>query len=141
MSEPRFAPITTALLSRKGHALPSTVVPRQMPWEADLMVQSEEDESAALRLVAATPEEALSDTHEAVKIRAHRDSERPHKVRVSLSDAEFERFGLAAVKRGVTRHQILRDALNNYIERLMQEYGNSCACIGGTMNGNGRCRD
>jgi hypothetical protein len=140
MSEPRFAPITTALLSRKGHALPSTVVPRQMPLESEVMVQGEESEPA-FRLISATSEEASSGTHEAVKIRAHRDAERPHKVRVSLSDVEFERFGLAAVKRGVTRHQILRDALNNYVERLMQEYGNSCACIGATMNGNRCCRD
>ncbi len=139
MSEPRFAPITTALLARKGHAVPTTVVPRQMPWEREVIVQGEEDEPA-FRLISATPE-ASSDTHEAPKIRAHRDSERPHKVRVSLSDAEFERFGLAAVKRGVTRHQILRDALNNYVNRLMQEYGNSCACIGGAANANGCCQD
>jgi hypothetical protein len=140
MSEPRFAPITTALLARKGHALPSTVVTRQMPWEPEVRLHGQEN-GPALRVMSASPEDASSDSHEAVKIRAHRGSERPHKVRVSLSDAEFERFGLAAVKRGVTRHQVLRDALNNYVDRLMQEYGNSCACIGGAANANGCCRD
>jgi hypothetical protein len=139
MSEPRFAPITTALLARKGHALPSTVIPGQVPWEPEVRLNGEENEPA-FRLMSAGPE-ASSDSHDVVKTRAHRDSQRPHKVRVSLSDAEFERFGLAAVKRGVTRHQVLRDALNNYVDRLMQEYGNSCACIGGAANANGCCRD
>jgi hypothetical protein len=60
---------------------------------------------------------------------------------VSLSDAEYERFGLAAVKRGVTRHQVLREALNNYVEQLMQEYGASCTCIGARANGTGCCHD
>jgi hypothetical protein len=139
MSEPRFAPITTALLARKGHALPSTVH-RQMPWEPEVRLHGDENEPTYL-LMSAVPEEASAGLHEAVKTRAHRDSERPHKVRVSLSDVEYERFGLAAVKRGVTRHQVLRDALNAYVERLMHEYGSSCACIGGAANINGCCRE
>jgi hypothetical protein len=47
---------------------------------------------------------------------------------VTLTAVEFERLGIAAVKKGVTRHQIVRDALDLHMDRLKREYG-GCGCM------------
>jgi hypothetical protein len=60
---------------------------------------------------------------------------KPHKMMITLTPAEFERLGIAAVKKGVTRHQIIRHALDLHMAELTQEYG-SCGCManGGSCN-------
>ena len=47
---------------------------------------------------------------------------------VTLSAPEFEKLGIAAVKKGVTRHQLLRDALELHLERLKCEFS-ECGCM------------
>jgi hypothetical protein len=47
---------------------------------------------------------------------------------VLLTAAEYEKLGIAAVKKGLTRHQIVRTALDLHLERLQHEYA-GCACM------------
>jgi len=87
----RFAPGTAALFARNSDALASATL-LSLP-------------------TAATAESKPAAPKPLLKQSTHRpppDIPRPHTVRVALSDAEFEAFGLAAVKRSVTRQQLLR---------------------------------
>jgi hypothetical protein len=142
MSQPKYAPMTATLLARKGAAGPS-----QMFGGTNGAVRPESPPPAAAPSPAApilwladlsTPASPAEDLE---SLKARRDGDRPHKVRVSLSDVEFEKFGIAAVKRGATRHQLLREALNSYVDRLMQDFNESCPCLGGIPTANGCCRD
>ena len=108
MSQPRFAPMTAALFVRNAPPSPALIsIPRPV-----------EDESEAPVLQRPAPGQ-----------RPPSDTERPHKVRIALSDAEFQAFGLAAVKRGISRQQILRGALNRHLDELARDYGQTCACL------------
>lgn len=107
MSEPRFAAITADLLARKGDARPSANVKQGFSWRTETPV------------VASQP--------------SHRPG---HRITVALSDAEHQALGIAAVKKNVTRHQLVREALDRHLVALAAEYG-GCACIGQGWNHQG----
>lgn len=108
MSQLRFTPITSNLLARKGDAVPSAIAPKpSLFW-----TQGEVPPSV-------TAEQPRADAQPATK---------PHRMVVTLSAVEFEKLGIAAVKKGVTRHQIVRTALDLHLERLRREF-NECGCI------------
>lgn len=121
MSHARFAPITGSLLARKGEAAPSLETKRPMDWMIDSPRDFAKERTAAVglerleRLIA--PSEALS----AIR--------KPRRIMVSLSDCEFERLGIAAVKKGVSRHDLVRDTMNLYLDRLATEMNGRCACL------------
>lgn len=140
MSEPRFAPMTAMLLARKGTAAPSQVFSGfNGAGLGDLSAAAHATAPPVLRLASVAAD--AEPIHDPEPPKTRRDADHPHKVRVSLSDAEFEKFGIAAVKRGTTRHQLLREALNSYVNRLMRDFDDSCPCLGGTPTANGCCRD
>ncbi len=120
MSNPRFAPITSSLLARKGDAVPSSVAAKpSLFWT---------------REAPPPPPVALEVPHTAPLPPGPPDTGKPHRMMVTLSATEFERLGIAAVKKGVTRHQVLRTALDTHLERLKREYG-GCGCM--AMGGGG----
>ena len=94
-----FAPITAALLARKGDAVPSQTAKQPFVWRP-----------------------------EPVPVPSDNPPPRQHRITVALSPAEYQALGIAAVKKDVTRHRIVRDALERHLARLALEYG-SCACI------------
>lgn len=111
MSQPRFTPITSSLLARKGDAVPSASAPKpSLYW-----TQSEVRPAAA----AEQPQLEAGQTPPVAK---------PHRMMVTLSASEFEKLGIAAVKKGVSRHQLLRVALDLYLERLTCEFS-ECGCM------------
>ncbi|MEI9990977.1 MAG: hypothetical protein WDM86_13150 [Rhizomicrobium sp.] len=112
MSSQRFAPLTSNLFARKGDAGPSAPKP-SLFWTREPPVAPEPD--------TPPPPPPI---------------DRPHRMMVMLSASEFERLGIAAVKKGMTRHQILRAALDAHLVRLKREYG-GCGCM--AMGGN--CQD
>jgi hypothetical protein len=59
------------------------------------------------------------------------DSGRSKKLFIPLSHREHERLAIAAVKTGLSRHQLVRDALEMYFEQLSADMGDDCACITG----------
>jgi len=127
MSAHKFAPMTAGLLARKGEAVPAgKAAAARLPFA-----------SIALRepLPLAAPAEDMllemsQEPHD--HHRRHPDADRPHKLLVALSDVEYEKLGLAAVKHGLSRHQLIRDAIDNYVDQLIRRYQGNCACIGGS---------
>ena len=57
------------------------------------------------------------------------EPEKPRRLVVTLTAAEYETLGHMAVKKGSTRHQLLRDALDEYMALLGEEFGGDCNCI------------
>ena len=111
MSQFRFTPITSNLLARKGDAVPSSVAPKPSRY----WTQSELRSPAASALPQADGDQSPPVA-------------KPRRMMVTLSATEFEKLGIAAVKKGVTRHQLLRDALELHLERLKCEFS-ECGCI------------
>ncbi|HUO89160.1 MAG TPA: hypothetical protein VMU08_08295 [Rhizomicrobium sp.] len=141
MSQPSFAPITSNLLVRKGLAAPSLLgTEASLHW----MGESKEPSRAVVTPLprrddgplVAPDSEPLPPPPPAPRTAAAStppmppdgSGGKPHKIMVTLTPAEFERLGIAAVKKGVTRHQIVRHALDLHLEELKREYG-GCGCM------------
>jgi hypothetical protein len=121
MSQPRFAPITAGLLARKGNAAPSSMTssmasftPMAAPPPPPKAVEP--------------PPPSLAESQPSGEHDAHHK-----KLFVSLSHQEHERLAIAAVKTGLTRHQIVRDALDVYFDQLLADMGHECHCVSGTV--------
>jgi hypothetical protein len=109
-------PVKASLLARKGDAVPSAIASKPAHY------WSEKDALPPL----AAPEPVTGEVPPVVA--------KPRRMMVTLSAAEFEKLGIAAVKKGVTRHQIVRSALELHLERLKREF---CEC--GCMAIDGAC--
>jgi hypothetical protein len=115
MSSAKFASITASLLARKGEATPWTpqdsMVPplavSPLPWRNEFP-----------HAVAAPPPPPLI-------------KERACSVRMSAHD--FERLGILAVKANVTRQQLLKDALAQFLAAKAGDY--PCTCLGSCDRG------
>jgi hypothetical protein len=121
MSHPRFAPITAGLLARKGNAAPSSMTGFVLPARLEL---------------PSTPVEKIEPPQH-IEAPPHLGTDAHHKkLFVSLSHPEHERLSIASVKTGLTRHQLIRDALDLYFEQLSRDLGHDCRCVAGTVCGN-----
>ena len=142
MSQPKFAPITSGLLARKGEASPSVGSAKlQVHWR-------EWSEALERRLALAAPAQPergpegagitafISEHVRTVERQAAEANDHDHlrKIIIRLSREEHEKLGIAAVKKGLTRNQLVRAALDAYAEALLQEYGTSCGCIAGSCD-------
>jgi len=159
MSNPRFTPITSDLLARKGDAMPSTMSGKpSLFWRRPPLAETSRDlrmtspEAARdLRMVMAEPLRAAhvseiahefhGPDHEpapagVVPPMVPPEGPRPHKMMVTLSHGDYEKLGIAAVKKGITRQQMLRVAVDLHIDRLKREYG-GCGCM--AIGGTGQC--
>jgi hypothetical protein len=133
VSRAKFAPITSALLARKGDA---------RPWQpeasaiaklatAPFAVGSTDDMPPAVENVSPqhTQLNLLKVTFESPEFSS--GAERAKRCTVKLSSAEYERLGIIAVKKNTTRQQILRRAVEQYFELAQREYEKDCECLGG----------
>ena len=129
MSQARFAPITASLLARKGNAMPSAMMPAAiMPPFVP----------AAVERLAPAPRPAVHPEPE-LDHEAPHDPSRPKKLFIALSHREHERLAIAAVKTGLNRHQLVRDALEAYFEQLSRDMKEGCACMSGVKPCCGSC--
>ena len=129
MSAGRFAPITSALLARKGDAAPSLAECSKLaPRWNDVMPAASAAPQSLPRPVLTTraPVSAASARE---KLEAD-SADHPRRIVLSLSPAEHEKLGIAAVKKGLNRNQLVRAALESYLDALIKEYRASCACLG-----------
>ena len=116
MSSGKFASVTASLLARKGEG---------QPW-----MQGGAPEPA--RMPLAWRNEGRSDVRNEVRVAPAAPPPPPPvkdkscAVRMSLHD--FERLGILAVKTGVTRQALLKDALAQFLAAKAQDFG--CACLG-----------
>jgi len=113
VSQIRFTPITSNLLARKGDAAPSAVAGKPSFIGAN---------GSAVPLISGGQPGRPSETP------LSPDGAKSHRMMVTLSASEFEKLGIAAVKKGVTRHQMVRTALDLYLEQLRREFG-ACTCM------------
>jgi hypothetical protein len=152
MSQVKFAPMTSSLLARKGGAMPSVLHAwRSMaPPEAgivvtDLPLASFRDEPALPQTI-----QTYVEAHQAPAHRVHTPAHDKHdahdgrtkKLFVPMSHAEHERLAIASVKSGLSRHQLVRDALEMYFAQLSADLGDDCPCVtdGFGCRGNGESR-
>ena len=157
MSAGKFAAITASLLARKGAAQPSAVAEfpktpilwsstgrhneRRVDWAAPEPRHPEPQRPEPVRLEprpepTSSHQLRFSDADAGVADLASHGEKR-HRISLALTAIEHEKLGIVAVKRGVTRHQLMRDALDCYFEKLAVDYRSHCACIaaGGCQNG------
>lgn len=124
MSSGKFASVTASLLARKGEGQPWTQggmqggmqgaapEPARMPpaWRNEM--RSEARSEIRVAPAAPPPPPPVKDKSCAVRMSLH----------------DFERLGILAVKTGVTRQQLLKDALAQFLAAKAQDFG--CACLG-----------
>jgi hypothetical protein len=132
----KFAPMTSNLLARKGEAGPSVGPGKANPGWHDWREMAPRAGSAFAALSAlpeyVRPVEQPAPAQPAPGHPPGVDSDHPRKIIIKLSQEEHERLAIAAVKKGVTRNQLVRAALDAYADALLQEYGKTCACIAGS---------
>ena len=105
MSSTKFASITANLLARKGEARPwahQEAVAVPLTWHSDIRTAA----------AAPPPSPPVKDRSCSVRVSAH----------------DYERLGILAVKGNVTRQQLLKDALSQFLEAKARDY--ACACLG-----------
>lgn len=109
MSSAKFAAITASLLTRKGDAAPSLVMPLPPPARPALVLRDDQSVSSEPR----QPD----------------NPDKPRRIMVSMTPEELERLDIAAIKKGTNRHEIVRTALNDYFRKLSAELPHPCACM------------
>jgi len=147
VSYSKFAPITESLLSRKGEAAPSLGAKRVFGWGAELKpardhIRNPVREPIPERIPEPAPVVQTQIIHPEIHQPAAKPSslfEKPRRVVVSFSACEFERLGIAAVKKGLSRHDLVRDTMNEYMKRLAKELNFGCACLNAA--GNAACSE
>jgi len=124
MSSGKFASVTASLLARKGEG---------QPWmQGGGQGGMQGPAAEPLRMPPAWRNEACSEVRAELCVAPAAPPPSPPAkdkscaVRMSLHD--FERLGILAVKTGVTRQQLLKDALAQFLAARAQDFG--CACLG-----------
>lgn len=152
----KFARMTSNLLVRKGAAEPSLIAQQDkhaLFWSqvrsqasGDSAVEARPDLRRDFEPVVVPPPvpkppfpppnlrvaKAAVVAEEERKLGEHHP-ERHRKISLALSDHEHEALGIAAVKLGVTRNHLVRDALDALLESLERQYGGKCKCIADGM--------
>ncbi len=135
MSRPRYAAITSSLLVRKGSARPWDFSAPDLldfaPAEASQPRDHLDDARMEAEFAKWMEEQ---DAPHSVHTVAHGD-EPSHRCSIKLSHAEYERLGIIAVKREITRQQALRQAVERYLAAAKRQYQARCGCLGACAEG------
>jgi hypothetical protein len=129
----RFAPMTSALLARKGEARPADApISDTFAFDRRDVVLESSPKQMTKQTISAPVMTEMDSSERPDTTRFANDktvARRRHSISLSLSDSEFEKLGLTAVKKRVNRQQLLRLAIDCYLEQLAQEYRSECQCI------------
>jgi hypothetical protein len=117
MKQGQFAPITAALLARKGEA---------RPWEYGAANTQSREASFGSR--SPRPLEVPPPPKENAGV----SGDEIRKLTMRVSHADYERLGIIATKRDTTRQRLLHTMLDQFLAGAADEYGASCGCIGGS---------
>ena len=118
MSQGKFASITSGLLARKGEAAP-WAERAPLPWRAAPPLPPAPAPTSTSAPIPA-PVRPAPPPSEAIK-----------RCTVRLSLHDYERLGIMAVKKDITRQQFLQSALARVLDELAREFPTGCSCIGG----------
>jgi len=133
MRQGKFAPITAALLARKGEA---------RPWGYDGAEARPEPHAGFF----STPGAVCEPAHEVhandaapppVAMAFPQTGDGIRRLTLRVSQTDYERLGLIAAKRDVTRQRLLHQMLHDFLGNAAHEYGAQCGCIGGTCQRHG----
>ena len=120
----QFAKITADLLARKGEA---------RPLDALALAKSFAPRHEPERLFKATTtpskSECLTETSAFSADFTPTTARQSHRVSLKLTQSEFEKLGIVAVKRGINKPRLLRLALDFYLEKLRKDYRSDCQCV------------
>jgi hypothetical protein len=132
--------MTASLLARKGAAAPSFVAPAKAPalWEHPVRGSGKAMPEAPLsQVLSASAQmfmaiepvtaEPVLDTR--AKTATIPEPDKPRRIMVLVTNNEIERLAIAAIKKGKTRHEIVREALDSYLARLAREFPSPCSCV------------
>ena len=145
IDESKFGRLTADMLVRKGDAAPSEIR-RVRKRSADAQPLN-----AVASNPAASPQVPDFQTADVTSVPgadsdlllpygvfehtiAQAAPKKQHRIMIALTDEEYETLGILAVKKGFTRHQVLRKALDGYFEWLTDEYNTRCRCIASTCS-------
>jgi hypothetical protein len=156
VNDSKFAPVTSALIARKGFAAPSVLAAPKTAalWEQETFaLQSRSELTDMPRLVvnagkAAQPTVASAapaapvvkaaspardpqpaEAGAAAPVAAAPDAPKPRRIMVMVPAGDVERLAIAAIKKGKTRHEIVKEALDAYFQRLAFEFSEPCQCM------------
>ena len=122
MSSGKFASVTASLLARKGEG---------QPWMQGGM-QGAAQPAEPARMPPAWRNEGRNEVRSEVRVAPAAPPPPPpakdKSCAVRMSMRDFERLGILAVKTGVTRQALLKDALAQFLAAKAQYFG--CACLG-----------
>jgi hypothetical protein len=128
MRQGKFAPVTAALLARKGEA---------RPWGYDGTEGRPEPDAGFFSPRSGAPrspheEHANDASPPPVAIAFSQTGDGMRRLTLRVSQADYERLGLIAAKRDLTRQRLLHRMLDDFLAGAAHEYGAQCGCIGGT---------
>jgi hypothetical protein len=120
----KFAAITSSLLARKGEAAPWADNDRApLAWRTETPLPPP--------VPAVPPPRAV-----ALPTLPVAAPDQMKRCTVKLSQRDYERLGIMAVKKDITRQQFLQSALTRVLDEIAREFPTVCSCIGGVC---GRC--
>ncbi len=127
-----FQPTTEPLFATPKAAAPRAPKPEPVPPAPRPAVT--EPSFAEVKPAAVRPAPAACDEMEfsdlsAEPARAY-DPERIKKCTIRMSFIDYERLGIIAVKRNVTRQHLLHEALDRCFAMAAEEYRKDCSCLG-----------
>lgn len=127
MSSAKFTAMTSSLLARKGDAAPSiTALPPRMPF----IGFKDAFAHRAQPSLPPRPDLRMDEMREtSAPCCEPDDSAKPRRIMVTVTDRELEKLAIAAIKKGLTRHEIVRAALDAYFHRLAAELPRKCTCM------------
>ena len=138
MDESKFGRLTADMLVRKGDATPSDIRrPRrrkgEQPSLSIVASNPSRDEVSGFQTADQTivpgDDSDLLLPYGVFEHIEQAESKKQRRLMIVLSEEEYETLGILAVKKGFSRHQVLRKALDGYLEWLVDEYGAKCRCI------------
>lgn len=136
MSSRKFAAMTASLLARKGDAAPSLAAASPRPavaTRAEMMMRSDPLPPPPFPPALQVRAQPAAPVHP-TPVHAADDADKPRRIMVTVTADELERLGIAAIKKGLTRHEVVRAALDSYFQKLAAELPQKCNCMA-----NGSC--
>jgi predicted transcriptional regulator len=118
MSAPKFASITAGLLARKGEA---------MPWTQGGAQENEKPMPAWRQPVPPPAVMPRAPIPAAVQPPSTPLPPKDKSCSIRMSAHDHERLGIIAVKTGVSRPQLLKDALAQFLAAQARQHG--CLCL------------
>jgi hypothetical protein len=127
MRQGKFAPITAALLARKGEARPWGYEGGETGPAPNAGFFSSQTAAVPLH-----EDHANDASPSPVAFAFPQTSDGMRRLTLRVSQRDYERLGLIAAKRDLTRQRLLHQMLDDFLAEAAHEYGVQCGCIGGS---------